>query len=450
MGWFDRARSLVLPRFAMTAELHYRLSIAPELELFRPEIEYVCDFLDDCYLLRRAAEAPRVLHYGAAAPRDAFAVPARLFPAYVRVDRHGMHPRRQELAAFAKENRPPRNNRDWNGAIGYDAVGLIFLLLSRLEERDHPARDRYERFSIEAAVFPPEQGRLFPFADRAAEDIARALTGETRPRRRTSYDVLFTHDVDTLRGYHRPFEPLRHALGDIVKRANPKAAITRLQKAYRAGEPWSSFRRLMDLSERHGLTSHFYFMGPSDDPMDSPYAVTMQPLLRAVVCEVRERGHVAGFHPGFRTATDAHEWSRQREGLEAVVGAPVREGRQHVLRYDAAVTPRIWSDAGMALDCTLAYPEATGFRSGTCRAHRAYDLVARCGLPLRQLSTAVVEFGLFGGKYRDLSVDRALSDALWAATTCRQFGGTFSVLFHTGQTDRHLWAWLDRMIAEAA
>jgi len=152
----------------------------------------------------------------------------------------------------------------------------------------------------------------------------------------------------------------------------------------------------------------------------------------------------------FRTATDAHEWSRQREGLEAVVGAPVREGRQHVLRYDAAVTPRIWSDAGMALDCTLAYPEATGFRSGTCRAHRAYDLVARCGLPLRQLSTAVVEFGLFGAKYRDLPLETALADTGWAVDICHEFGGTFALLFHTGQTEHGLWSWLVPAIERAA
>jgi hypothetical protein len=199
----------------------------------------------------------------------------------------------------------------------------------------------------------------------------------------------------------------------------------------------------MDFAERRGLKSHFYFMGPSHHPMDSPYAATMADTLGRLAGMIKKRGHAIGFHPGFKTATDPAEWRRQRQGLERVVGCAVREGRQHVLRYDAAVTPRIWSDAGMALDCTLAYPEAVGFRSGTCRPHKAYDLGARRALPLTQLSTAAMEFGLFGGKYADLSLERAVADTAWAADICRAFGGTLVLLFHTGQQERRLWQWLE-------
>ena len=204
------------------------------------------------------------------------------------------------------------------------------------------------------------------------------------------------------------------------------------------------------MAERHGLKSHFYFMGPSRDPMDSPYVETMAPTLRRLAREIRKRGHVMGFHPGFQTAAKADEWRRQRAGLEGVIETPVREGRQHVLRYDAAATPRIWSDAGMALDCTPAYPEAVGFRTGSCRPHHAYDLVARQTLPLMQLSTAAMEFGLFGGKYADLPLDRAIADTRWAAEACREYGGTLVLLFHTGQQEPKLWQWLEAALQGAA
>jgi hypothetical protein len=206
----------------------------------------------------------------------------------------------------------------------------------------------------------------------------------------------------------------------------------------------------MELAEDNGITSRFYFMGPSDQSMDSPYVITMASLLRDVASEVRRRGHVVGFHPGFFTARDSREWRRQRDGLQAVLGVEVTEGRQHVLRYDAAVTPRIWSDAGMALDCTPAYPEVVGFRTGTCRPHQAYDLVARRSLPMQQLSTAAMDFGLFGGKYRELSYEQALADTLWAADTCRNYGGTFVMLLHSGQRDQVLWRWAGETLAKAA
>jgi hypothetical protein len=190
-------------------------------------------------------------------------------------------------------------------------------------------------------------------------------------------------------------------------------------------------------------------MGPSDDPMDSPYVLRWPDLTRQVADEMRRRGHVLGFHPGFHTYDNPAEWMRQRSGIERVLGVPLREGRHHVLRYDSAVTPRIWSDAGMTLDCTLSYPEVVGFRSGTCRPHLAFDLVARQTLPLLQQSTAVMEFGLFGGKYRDMNVDEVLADSIWAADLCREFHGTFTILLHTGQTDAALWRWIEALLDHA-
>ncbi len=431
------------------ADVRYRLSLAPALEAFRPELEFACGFLDAAYHVQRARDAERVLHYGAGAPTDVIAVPAVLFPGCVHVDSSGIRPLVDALATAVRPGgglRPPSNGR----TLGYDALGLIFMLLTRLEERDHPARDRYGRFPLSAALFPADGGRLHPWADRAAHDLAAALTGRSEPPLRMRYAVKLTHDVDMLKGYHRVWEPMRWAAGDVLKRGRPGAALSRIRAAYFGGEPWHSSRRLMDWAEQRGIRSHFYFMGPSSDPRDSPYAATMRQTLARLAGEIRGRGHAIGFHAGFETATDPEEWRRQRDGLERVIGGEVREGRQHVLRYDAAATPRIWSEAGMVLDCTPAYPEAVGFRTGTCRPHQTYDLIARRALPLVQLSTAAMEFSLFGGKYADLPLERAVADTLWAADMCRRYGGTFAVLFHTGQHEARRWAWLKRVLDEAA
>ncbi len=429
-------------------ELTYRLSIAPDLEPFRHEIEHVCTFLDECYFVKRTADAQRVLHYGPGAPAGAVSVPAVLFPSGVRLDGKGIHPERTALKTMVRSGAllPPEASTQPSAALPYDALGLIFFMLSRVEERDHPERDRYHRFPYTAALIAPQNDRLYPFADRAARDIATVLTGESDPAPRTRYEVLFTHDIDTLRGYHRAFDPLRNAVGDIVKRFNPAAAARRIYDAYFRGEPWSSVRRLMDLSERLGIKSHFYVMGPSEDFMDSTYIMRLPKLLRKVTDEIRARGHALGFHPGFLTYNDPAEWMRQRNGVEAVVGLPLREGRHHVLRYDCAITPRIWSDAGMTFDCTLAYPELVGFRSGTCRPHRAYDLVARQTLPLKQLSTAIMEFGLFDGRYKSIPVEEGVAHGAWAIDVCRKYHGTFGVVFHSGQHDRRLWNWANAMM----
>jgi hypothetical protein len=426
----------------MTIETPYRLSIAPELEGFRPELEYCCDFLDAAHFTRRTSDATVVLHYGAGAPEGAIAVPAALFPHGVTADKDGLWPNCAALAEFERADGPlalfPRASS--GGTIGYDALGLIFFMLSRLEERRPAARDRYGRFSATDSVLVRQRRMLDPPADQAAMDLAAAITGNRAVRVRSSYEVYLTHDVDVLGGYHRAWEPLRWAVGDLVKRGNPASATSRLYYAYLANEPWTSVRALMDRSEHHNIQSRFYFMGPSTHPMDSPYAVNRPALLRRVADEIAARGHTIGFHPGFTTATDAYEWIRQRDGLERIIGRPVREGRQHVLQYVADTTADIWDAAGMNVDCTLAYPEEVGFRAGTCRPFRAYSLRQRRALGLQQSCTAVMDFALFGDKYGSSSkVDDALHQSLLAADVCRRYGGRLTILYHTFNLRRPQW-----------
>lgn len=433
----------------------YRLSIARELESFRPELEYAAAFLDRCHLVERRDSADTVLHYGHGAPPGAVAVPAALFPGCARLDSDGIHPRHDALAsaqdAPATNLLPPVEQAAATngGAFPYDALGLIFFMLARLEERGYANLDRYRRFPYGASLMARTGSETDPLADRAARDLAAALLGTDRPDNRTVYRVEPTHDVDRLRGYHRPLQPLRQAAGDLVKRRRPKTALRRLRQAYLDGEPWRSIRDLMDISESLGLTSRFFFLGPSSLSMDSPYAETMPALLREVAAEIATRGHVVGFHPGFATPGDAQEWQRQRRGLERAIDRPVTEGRQHVLGYVADRTPEIWNDAGMKRDYTLAFPDAVGFRSGTCRPFQAYSLVRRRPLDLEQIATPIMDFGLLDQKYCGLEVDAALDACRPALDACRRYGGTLAILYHTGQARGPAWRFYTRLLGMA-
>ncbi len=404
----------------------YRLSLAPEVEAFRPEIEHACVFLDHAHGLVRDGAAARVLHYGSAPPEGAIAVPAVVFPQMVSVDTEGLHPKHDALKAAVAD-----------GSLVRDGLGLIFLMLARLEERDAPETDHMGRARYEDSLAYRLGCGGEPLADRAARDLAEGLTGGARGNA-TAYEIIVTHDVDRLRGYHRWWQPLRNGAGDVLKRFSPARALARLHDAYASGHPWRSMRALMDLSEARALQSHFYFMGPSDRASDSPYALTMVPLLRAVVSEILARGHVVGFHPGFGTQGEAALWRAQRDGLAAILDCPLEEGRQHGLGWDAAATPDIWDAAGMRLDGTLGYPESTGFRAGTCRRFAAYSLRDRRTLALQQVCTPVMDFGMFGGKYRNLDHQTALTEGERAAAICREFGGTLVLLNHAGQSDERI------------
>ena len=87
-------------------------------------------------------------------------------------------------------------------------------------------------------------------------------------------------------------------------------------------------------------------------------------------------------------------------------------GRQHVLRFSADITPSIWDQFGMTHDATLAFPELSGYRPGTCRTFQAYCLKERKTLNLKMGASAINDFGLFGGKYNDFTVEQAFSESI--------------------------------------
>jgi len=424
----------------MDEAVYYRLTLAPEAEPFRAEIEYALGYVEAAYPLVRCAQAERELRYGG----EGADIPLRLFDGPLTVREDGLH---LDRAAFLKMSdfapRPTSGDRP-----GYDAIGLIFFMLSRVEERDAALpRDRHDRFdpAYDWAVCEGVHAR--PIVDEAAAAIVRSIAGRPLPCS-GGFELCPTHDVDTLKRYHRWWEPLRYAAGDLVKRGRPASAARRLL-AYRPGEPEASFRDMMTLSERFGLTSRFFFLGESNDPMDSPYVLLFPKLLRRMSDEIQSRGHRIGFHPGYRTLGDEAEFERQRRSLESVVGAPVREGRQHVLRYRADDTPALWSRMDMTDDFTLAHPDRCGFRNGACRPYYAYDLRMRRPLPLRQTATAVMDFALFDPRYRALSVEQALEETTPILEAARRYGGRLVLLHHTGNPNNAARRFYERFLERA-
>ncbi len=431
----------------MSRPIRYCLSLDPALETFRPEIEFVCRFLDHCHEVCRGDEGDVTLHYGISPVAGAVHVPAVFFPDCVRIDDSGIWLNRDRFATLDDRLVPRAIGRGSN-VCPYDSIGLIFFLLSRVEERGCLVTDRHGRFPVSEA-FSSRFGLLLdPPADRAVRDVAALLTGISSPPSRTQYSVRLTHDVDRLKAYHRPLDWVRPALGDVFLRRQFTKAGSRILEATRFGEPWQSFRRLMAIEETYGLRGHYYFMGPSALSMDSPYAISMRDLLSKVSAEVRQRGHEVGFHPGYATADNAEEWRRQRFGLESIVGGRVIEGRQHVLRYQADLTADIWDGEGMEYDCTLAYPDASGFRTGSCRPFQAYSLKNRRPLRLKQGSTAICDFALLGKKYRDIDDQQAFAESDAVIDACRRYGGEIVMLFHTGLED-YWYCFFERLILRA-
>jgi hypothetical protein len=329
---------------------------------------------------------------------------------------------------------PPEPER-----LEVDVFGSAFFMLTRYEELAVEERDEFGRFPAAASVAGRGGFLTTPIVDAYVELLWEALqrTWPRLRRRRRAFEVLLTHDVDdplaTLD--HGPRDVARQLAGDLARRRDLRLALQRARSLLgdRRHDPHNTFDFLMDVSERHGLRSAFYFLAHRDrGPRDGPYLFE-DPWVRALIGHIARRGHEVGLHPSWCTYRDAARTAHELERLRRVADAEgvLQEewgGRQHFLRWANPDTWRNWEAAGLSYDSSLAYAEAVGFRTGTCHPYRVFDLRERRPLRLREMPFQIMDVTLFSRMA--LGPDPARAAVLDIAAECRRYGGRLGLLWH--------------------
>jgi hypothetical protein len=324
-------------------------------------------------------------------------------------------------------------------ALERDAFGTAFFMLTRYEELAVADRDQHGRFPAASSAALREGCLGRPIVDEAVKRLWEALqrAWPRLERRETEFEVVLTHDVDdplaTLQ--HTPRDVVRQLGGDLVRRRDARLTARRVRSLLGdpGADPNNTFDFLMDVSERHGLRSAFYFLAHRDERPRAGAYLYEHPWVRALIGRIARRGHEIGVHPSFPTYRDADRTREELERLQRVAQAEgVRQdewgGRQHFLRWTNPDTWRNWEAAGLAYDTTLAYSEAVGFRTGTCHPYRAFDLRERRPLNLREEPFQVMDVTLLSSM--GLSLDAAREAVLDVAAQCRRHRGRLGILWH--------------------
>ena len=121
-------------------------------------------------------------------------------------------------------------------------------------------------------------------------------------RKQRTFKMYLSHDVD------RPFctkslpKVLKNAVEDIVERRKVPLAKLRVRsfaqvnRGYLDHDICNTFELIMDLSEKHGLRSSFYFMTERTAGMiDGNYSIA-DPWIKTLLRRIHERGHEIGLH----------------------------------------------------------------------------------------------------------------------------------------------------------
>ena len=328
---------------------------------------------------------------------------------------------------------------------GIDIFSSSFFMLTRWEEYVNKQRDSHNRFpSTESLAYK------FNLLDRPIVNeyiyFLHALLkkiGFKESVKKREYKMLVTHDVDVPLRYTNWKSGLVEIVRDISVRKNPvlacKNVFLKLKSLLKfSKDPYDTFDFLMNLSDKHGLKSYFFFMAKGNTHFDNGYSLD-SPKITALIDRIKQKGHFIGIHPTYNTYNDVNQFTKEKNELKKASNMTcVNFGRQHFLRFEAPTTWQIWEDNNMKWDSTLSYADREGFRCGVCYEFPVFNFLTRKELNLYEKPLIVME-GSFTTYQKHISKQDMIDKIVNLQNKVRKYNGTFVILWHNSSFNTPAW-----------
>jgi len=205
------------------------------------------------------------------------------------------------------------------------------------------------------------------------------------------FAVCLTHDVDEI------YPPLKHTLLSTLTCLKGLDISGFKQQAFwklrgKEQSPYWNFQEIMDLEEKYGARSSFYFLATDTDIRRFRYNIED---LEGELGRIVDRGWEVGLHGGYYAYNDLEEIRREKGRLEQVLGRKVTGYRNHYLRFCVPDSWEILEKAGFGYDTTLGYPDMVGFRNGMCHPFRPYNLRTDTEVSILEIPMIIMDGTLF-------------------------------------------------------
>jgi len=339
---------------------------------------------------------------------------------------------------------------DFNGFIrrsenlietNIDIVASSFFMLSRYEEIVLGKKDKFDRFPATENLAYKEEFLDRPIVNEYIELLWKWIDNFRLGFKRRKlwgdkgFAICLTHDVDTVKKY-KIYPPLRTIGSLMAKDKNLKkafAVIIDYFKAKLGKDPYDNFSYIMDLEDKYGFKSSFYFMSGGDTKYDGSYSINDSYVV-SLIKILQEKGFEVGLHPSFNSYDNFQILNLEKEKLEKITKNAIFGGRQHYLRWKSPDTWRILEKVGLKYDTTLSFADHEGFRCGICFPYKPFDVVENRVLDIWELPLTVMDGSLFN--YQNVTSEEGFQRIKGLIDAVKNYNGLFVLLWHNSSLDK--------------
>jgi len=322
---------------------------------------------------------------------------------------------------------------------GIDIFASSFFMLTRWEEYVIVKKDKHDRVYDNFQLSIKSNFNERPIVNEYIEMLRNmfAYLG-LKIENKHKYNPVITHDIDFFARYYCFSKVFKAIGGDIFKRNSIKQAFYTFRtyikiKKGKDKDPYDTFDYLMDLSEKAGLKSHFYFIPAMLGEADAEYNITDEEVVKTIK-QIMSRGHIVGIHGAYRSYKDEDFFREELKRFPENIN--FEEGRQHYLRFSNPETWQMYDNVGIKNDSTLGFVENIGFRTGTCYKYSVFNILGRKKLKLKEQPLIFMEQAAVK-KYSDKEVffDKFVD----LAEKVKKYKGDFVILWHNNNFNIPEW-----------
>ena len=320
--------------------------------------------------------------------------------------------------------------------MGFDVFSEIGYILSGfLETRLKKPSDESEKM-IKTPVVDMLEELLFTSLQLVCEGNGLSLEHKPFWPDGKKFAVCLTHDVDRV---YKTFQYIPSILAHI-RRIEPSGIIKQARNLLsRRGKdnPFWNFEEIMNLENRLGVKSTFFFLNESGKPNPFSYSSWIKftgrynidsPDIIEIIKKLHSEGFEIGMHGSYNSYNDVNLLKREKAELEEILGDRVYGIRQHYLNFDLQNTFNCQVVAGFEYDSTIGFNKGTGCRRGTCFPFYPLDHNTGKELPLLEIPLIIMDVAL---NNRDL-----LGQCLEVMDEVERHKGVLTLLWHQSKLNQ--------------
>jgi hypothetical protein len=311
-----------------------------------------------------------------------------------------------------------------------DPFSSVFYVLTRMEEYVNNKRDEHDRFAAKYSLLYQYGILQKAMCDRWAMAIIKHIEqklGVSLNPWPIDVRIVPTFDIDNTYAFKwkQNWRRFLSTSKDWIKKDNDRlkrrsAVLKGLEK-----DPYDTFDQMIEISNK-GFAVHLFWLLGDYTKYDKNIS-SMDQRHKKLIYELSKNVKI-GLHPSYRSNEASFYLEREKSRIDTILGHEVKISRQHFLKLSLPVTYQNLIKKGFTDDFSMGFADEIGFRAGTARPFKFFDLSTNS-----TTDYTIHPFAYMDGtihEYKNWSIEESKVEIEKLYTEVEKFGGDFICIWH--------------------